>query len=117
MSRLGYFPGLKRTWREIGHLIPSNVEVKNEGSSVVIPTCAQEQTSLLICLFARTVNCMQISNCVVCNLKVFHPCHILFVLVTYLSVRGLEIRKVVGYVIVEIINLYELYFGLCVDAL
>jgi hypothetical protein len=41
------------------------------------------------------------------------------VLVTYLSGRGggVEIRKVVGYVIVEIICLYELYFGVCVDAL
>jgi hypothetical protein len=54
---------------------------------------------------------MHISNCVVCTLKVFHPGHILFVLVTYLSGRGVGIRKVVGYVIVEIINLYDFILG------
>jgi len=60
---------------------------------------------------------MAISKCVVCNLKVFHPCHIFVVLAAYLSGREVEIRKVIGYVTVEIIYLYELYFGFCVDAL
>ena len=42
---------------------------------------------------------MQISNCALCNLKLFRPCHLLVVFVTYLSGREVEIRKVVGYVI------------------
>ena len=60
---------------------------------------------------------MPISNCVVCNLKVSHPWHIFVVFVGYLSGREVEMRKVVGYVTVEIVYLYELYFGVCVDVL